>query len=915
MANNVNFKVKNGLVIGGDAYLNNASYLHGKLLNGTDTRMFGINSANTLYIGSIDTATGGDWIFINGAERMRINAAGTVRINTASNLNTNAQFSVYASDQKVMELYSGGSLTRLMLANDNNLNTIDSNNGALTFNYNPGTLTEAGRFTVGGAFTVGRTSQYATYDIASFEKSANADYGISISNQNSTAGSYARLTLGAYGADWNLRVGAAATNNTAFTIGRAAVEMLRITSAGNVGIGTSNPSEQLHLGRATYPTLKLEETTTGNVVLLQHHSGASETQLTVVGAYPLVFKTSNIERLRISAAGNVGIKNISPSHTVDIGQSTDATNELYVNAAASGVARVYANTWGTSSAALVANNSSSATGDGVPANTLGIAFNGGLPATFVVNAVERMRIDSSGNVGVGITPKTWGSDYRAVELGTYGRLYSSSNGKTGFAANATFNGTNWIAGITTVGSLYEQPLDGSGHVFSTAASTTAGATMTFTERMRIDSSGNVGIGTSAPTRALHVRGTAASASIENTSTAAGDFVDLAIVGNDTTGRFSAYGSQHSSRANQVWLNANTSSSLVLGTNNTERVRITSAGDVGIGTGSPQRKLHVVGDAGIAVSDTATGAITTLAATTTVTSIDCYTTNVAGQAFVVRTNSTGGTGTAERFRITSTGQIGINTSLPSFDFDLQKSQNAASVMRVYNGNTGASASSVIVAQSDTVTLNMFANGSGNTLGSVASLAGIQVTTNTPFGIWTNNAERIRITASSGYIGINGNTNGVVAGLQHQLALYHAGASSVYGIGIRALNNSTTTQALTFANASDAQVGCVSVTASATTYSTTSDRRLKENVQPAGSFGSKIDQIEVVSFDWKADGKHQEAGFIAQDLYKVAPDAVHVGDADDVEVLKHTWGVDASKLVPMLIKEIQELRARVAALETK
>ena len=73
-------------------------------------------------------------------------------------------------------------------------------------------------------------------------------------------------------------------------------------------------------------------------------------------------------------------------------------------------------------------------------------------------------------------------------------------------------------------------------------------------------------------------------------------------------------------------------------------------------------------------------------------------------------------------------------------------------------------------------------------------------------------------------------------------------------------------------------------------------------------AKIDAIQVRKFDWKADGSHQDYGMIAQELQAVAPEAVS-GDADSEEMM----GVDYSKLVPMLIKEIQSLRNRVAQLE--
>ena len=84
--------------------------------------------------------------------------------------------------------------------------------------------------------------------------------------------------------------------------------------------------------------------------------------------------------------------------------------------------------------------------------------------------------------------------------------------------------------------------------------------------------------------------------------------------------------------------------------------------------------------------------------------------------------------------------------------------------------------------------------------------------------------------------------------------------------------------------------------------------KENIADADDAGSKIDAIQVRKFDWKADGSHQDYGMVAQELQAVAPEAVSAPE-DPEEMM----GVDYSKLVPMLLKEIQSLRSRVAQLE--
>jgi hypothetical protein len=104
---------------------------------------------------------------------------------------------------------------------------------------------------------------------------------------------------------------------------------------------------------------------------------------------------------------------------------------------------------------------------------------------------------------------------------------------------------------------------------------------------------------------------------------------------------------------------------------------------------------------------------------------------------------------------------------------------------------------------------------------------------------------------------------------------------------------------------------SITQSGTTavlFNVTSDQRLKENIVDAPS--GNIDQIKVRSFDWIADNSHQTYGMVAQELLEVAPYAVH--QPTNTEEM---MAVDYSKLVPMMIKEIQDLKQRIATLENK
>jgi hypothetical protein len=111
----------------------------------------------------------------------------------------------------------------------------------------------------------------------------------------------------------------------------------------------------------------------------------------------------------------------------------------------------------------------------------------------------------------------------------------------------------------------------------------------------------------------------------------------------------------------------------------------------------------------------------------------------------------------------------------------------------------------------------------------------------------------------------------------------------------------------------QVGSISTNGTSTAYNTSSDYRLKENVQPMQDALAVIAQLNPVTYTWKADGSDGQ-GFIAHELQAVVPDCVSgEKDAVDAEGNPQYQGVDTSFLVATLVKAVQELTARIAALE--
>ena len=111
------------------------------------------------------------------------------------------------------------------------------------------------------------------------------------------------------------------------------------------------------------------------------------------------------------------------------------------------------------------------------------------------------------------------------------------------------------------------------------------------------------------------------------------------------------------------------------------------------------------------------------------------------------------------------------------------------------------------------------------------------------------------------------------------------------------------------------GRITTTGSSTSYGTSSDYRLKENVDYTWDATTRLKQLKPARFNFISDADTTVDGFLAHEAQAVVPECVTgAKDAVDADGNPEYQGIDQSKLVPLLVKTIQELEARITALES-
>jgi len=395
--------------------------------------------------------------------------------------------------------------------------------------------------------------------------------------------------------------------------------------------------------------------------------------------------------------------------------------------------------------------------------------------------------------------------------------------------------------------------------------------------ININLTGNVGIGESNPVAKTHIQGSGTSGQVtaslilENSSSGTAG-MDITGSAGSSRLRF-LYGGGPSTGTNTL----NEAINIVLEGSN--------AGNVGIGTSSPLSLLHVDGaDAIIRLRDL-NGGISFIGHD----SIGAY-----WRTFTTDTHRFLRASGTESMRIDSSGNVGIGISPSEL---------------LHINNAGGDAAVRI-------------DGSTRKFKIEQNNYGLRFV-----DVDAGSAERMRIDAGGRLL--VGNTGYNIG----QDGVYLQSAGSVFS-----RNTTSNATQVNFANPNSV-VGTISTSGTSTSYNTSSDYRLKENVVADWDATTRLKQLNPVRFNFIADADTTVDGFLAHEVQDVVPEAITgtkdairdeeyevtpaVLDENGNEVtpavmgtrsVPEYQGIDQSKLVPLLVKTIQELEARITALET-
>ena len=723
-----------------------------------------------------------------------------------------------------------------------------------------------------------------------------ATKAITFSNADTIGQFLIKSAVGATGDMLNF--GVDSTNSLAFIQanekGVDTIPLVLQRYGGNVGIGT-DPDYTLHLLKSSGDTEMYINGQNGQSSLRMGLDARNWQIKTAAAPYlwslnyvGTDFQTSNI--ITATTAGLVGIGTDSPDSKLHIDSGAAHGEIRLTTSTAAGYDAKFSLIAGTSGGISVLNLGYNGDDD---YSRIFRTSSGDL--RFDNNNGERMRITSDGNLTIGNTASL-------QPLTVAGNVLFRTTTANSFENRFQFI----VGGASDAGNFY---------VYNDAESAT----------IRLNgggdsyiNGGNLGISNTSPS--------SYNSNARNLVVGSGGQSGITIVGG-TTGRGSIHfadGTSGSDASRGFVVYKHDDNSMLLGTNDTLALTIDSSQRVGVGTTSPTHKLQILStDNKSFLLDRNTG--------NNAASLDEFSVyyslsiknrnggsylNFAGNGNGTTLQATDGaaTATAKSLQLNPFGgnvAIGTGLTLPASTLSLQNSQSTAanntttgSIFQALSPNSGIfmrnRGASAGIGGANYSTQLFTDSGAGNfEIYNIASSADLV------FG--TNATERARIT-SDGDI-LFGTTS-----LGNDFAYFDAESNNrrVLNLG----SSSTSEQTLVNFRNPNGVVGGVSTDGSTTSFGSSSDYRLKENVVEMTDALDRVSQLKPSRFNFIANPDKTYDGFLAHEVQDIVPEAIS-GDKDEVDEdgNEKYQGIDQSKLVPLLVGAIQELKAEIEILKNK
>jgi hypothetical protein len=484
----------------------------------------------------------------------------------------------------VLSSSNAGSLTNFSTGSQNvfltypsersvNLSSAALTSGRVTFATTDGLLTDSANLVwdnTNARLGIGTSSSVTTLQVGSYTTNVGS---IAIASTTTGNGSIF-FGDGPTGSEYYRGYIQYEQTNDAFLFATSTIERMRISSTGNVGIGTSSPATALDVnGQITASnTIFSNGGFSGQGAYIQRNSTGGGTLGSLLSSGSVTFETNLTERMRIDSSGNVGIGATSPVaklHVKGSGTSGQVTSSFILENSSSGTAGMDITGSAGASRWRFLYGGGPSTGTNALTEAMCIITEGATAGD--------VRIGASSNLGAKLSVKN-------TSTNTFNP--SGYNGNTGLSLTTNSSSASDYSGIR-----FSNPTGSRENLFAVVQEaggqgafiwqSVPGGT-TYTETMRLDSSGNLGIGTTSPTSKLHVQGTDVTGLYKASSTGVtyqiyqnngGEF----YVGRDDQ----AGGSFGKAYCNVLWGSGGVAT--VFATGNSEKMRLDSSGNLLVGT--------------------------------------------------------------------------------------------------------------------------------------------------------------------------------------------------------------------------------------------------------------------------------------------------------------------------------------------